>query len=53
MTIFEKVALVHGVSSEEVKAEIAAAIELTGLEISAEDLIRILANSVIAQKSRE
>lgn len=53
MTIFEKVALEHGVSPEEVRAEIEAAIERTDLKISAEDLIQILANSIIVQKSRE
>ena len=49
MNIFEQVALEHGVSPAEVRAEIDAAIECTGMEISAEDLIKILANSIIAQ----
>ena len=49
VNIFEKVALEHGVSPAEVRAEIDAAIESTGMEISAEDLIRILANLIIAQ----
>ena len=53
MTIFEKVALEHGVSPEEVRTEIEAVIVLTGLEISAEDLIKVLASTIIAQKSRE
>ena len=53
MSIFEKVALEHGVFPEEVRAEIEAAIERTDLKISAEDLIQILANSIMVQKSRE
>lgn len=49
MTIFEKVAIEHGTTPAEVRAEIEAAIEHTGLEISAEDLIKILANVITAQ----
>lgn len=49
MTIFEKVAIEHGTTTAEVRAEIEAAIEHTGLAISAEDLIKILASAIIAQ----
>ena len=52
MTIFEKVAQAHGVSPAEVRAEIEAAIEHTGMKISAEDLINVLASSIIAEHSR-
>ncbi len=49
MTIFEQVAIEHGTTPAEVRAEIEAAIEHTGLEISAEDLIKILASAITAQ----
>lgn len=53
MNIFEKVALEHGATPAEVRAEIEGAIALTGMKISAEDLINVLAGSIMAQMERE